>query len=221
MKTLIRIFTHQPLAYGVLFVIILSVLSYWLGVIGFFLLILGFVLSVITLIRKPSNMKLNYKIKKGWSHSIHRIAFHFGDRKMRGQFYFPTDFYYEDTPGKEGQINKIVGLGWGFHHNNSLRIGYEYKNGSIVLYSYVYHNGERSWYPMMTVAPGSRVEYELGLDDYNHPCINLKERYGLEKESNWTQNRMAFDAEFGFFLFPYHKKASHDIIIELQYYGKK
>ncbi|MDB4301972.1 hypothetical protein N9924_00245 [bacterium] len=211
----IKILLTQPWAYGLLLVVILASLGYDYNVLGL-VLIIGIVSSWLNEIRKPSRMKTNYTVKKGKSYSFHRPAFHFGADTMEGEFTFWDKCEYPAHAKNLGQINKITGIGWGHHHENSVRIGVVYDQmGGHDLYVYCYIDGYRVKRHLYKTISGEKIKYELGYKNGNI-FIYLFDRIN-EPIASWNQV-VSIKPKPGFYLFPYHENAPLDWKVELQFY---
>jgi len=215
MKTLTKILLTQPIAYAVLLVIILSTIGYDYQILGC-VLIIGIVLSWLNLIRKPSRMKTNYKVKKGKSYSLHRQTFHLWKKTMEGEFTLWESAEYPAHIKNVNQINKITGMSWGYHHNNSVRVGVVYNQmGYHDIYAYCYIDK----YPVRTfmykAKTGEKIKYKLGLKNgvMFIDLFNFKD----EKIANFM-NGKDVKPKIGYYLFPYHENATKDWTVELQFY---
>jgi len=84
------------------------------------------------------------KIKKGNHYSFSIPCIHFNKKSFSYLIEF-TDSCKYDIGKNQYDINKLFGLSYGLHHNNSARFGWRWnpKKNSIDIISYVYINGER------------------------------------------------------------------------------
>lgn len=95
-----------------------------------------------------SAMKYSFKsylIKKGNHYCSNwlRISPYFYKTKLSYSVIF-TDSCQYDLPYPESlAVNKLFGLSYGFHHENSARFGWHYNYGQIQLFAYCYVNGKR------------------------------------------------------------------------------
>ena len=84
------------------------------------------------------------EIKKG----KHRSGLHFGLHKSK-QFKYIANFkkaWFEKRNADDEDINKLCGFSYGWHHNDSFRIGWKPDfaiPGMINLYAYWYNKGKR------------------------------------------------------------------------------
>lgn len=117
-----------------------------------------------------SSHKSNYGIKKVNGH------------KIEGKAKFDSSCEYELTENI-GQINKLVGLSSGTnHHNNSVRIGWEYADGLFKLYAYWYINGERAVEEYITSVDANEPfdfyveitddEYKISINEYDWSVVH-------------------------------------------------
>lgn len=89
---------------------------------------------------------MRYYILKGCHYSLPPISsIHFGDTINTYIFKFHSNCYYKDT---KKHINKLCGLSFGYHHENSVRLGWNCgkQNNKIQLYAYIYNKGVRKEY---------------------------------------------------------------------------
>lgn len=69
---------------------------------------------------------------------------------------FDDSARYELTDNKT-QVNKLLGVGQMFHHWNSVRIGWRYRNEKIELFLYKYTNGQRLYFHVCSAAIGEEI----------------------------------------------------------------
>lgn len=62
---------------------------------------------------------------------------------IQGLYTFDSSARYDIGAEDQSDVNKLVGLSFGLHHNNSIRIGWRYRDGFIELVYYAYRNGKR------------------------------------------------------------------------------
>lgn len=96
-----------------------------------------------------------YSISKGDHRSGTFVSMHFGADSVRYRVYMESSCFY----GRQGNIddldlNKLCGISFGRHQQNSLRIGWRPnfdQEGLIELFSYVYVDGKRNFTKMADV----------------------------------------------------------------------
>jgi hypothetical protein len=167
--------------------------------------------AALSLFRKPKpGVK---KIKKGKSYSTIIPKLHLGVRIANGKFTLSEKSKYK--PHTKPQINKIVGLGWGFHHKNSIRIGEMINSdGTFTLYAYGYLRGYRFYEPL-TVTNCVTMKYALGY---------YKKRLfvNLFDENNNPLSAWSFHADItvmpGAYLNFYHENAPSDVEVYTEIY---
>lgn len=215
MKTLTRILLTQPWAYALLIVIVLASLGYDYEILGWVLLS-GIVLSFLNELRKPSGMKTDYTVKKGKDYCFHRPTIHFGKKTMEGEFTLWEDAKYPKHEDNPGQINKVTGISWGNHHENSIRIGVVYNQDDtfdIIFYAYI--DGQPVRRKMYTSKVGEKIKYKLGKKK-DIIFVKLFNRNGESLAYEYQNAKV--DTKIGYFLFPYHENSTSDWKVELQYY---
>ena len=60
-----------------------------------------------------------------------------------GVYKFDKSCEYSLDGGDQSDVNKLVGISFGFHHKNSVRVGWRYKDGVIEICYYAYQNSKR------------------------------------------------------------------------------
>lgn len=103
-----------------------------------------------------------YTIDKHKSvYDVEKISSH----KIEGIAKFSSSCEYELTENI-GQINKLIGLSSGInHHENSIRIGWEYSQGLFYLYAYWYDSGVRDQQVITTVKTDEKFEFVVEITD--------------------------------------------------------
>lgn len=146
-----------------------------------------------------------------------------GDVEMvkTGKYIFTESCKY-DIDSDQSDINKLFGFGYGYHHDNSDRIGWRYdpESEQIELLTYVYYNGIRRSKHLMWLEIGEPVEITISnLLYYTTGSLTttftLKTKEGtvtavehkvLNNISKWF--KYSLGGYFGG-----NRKAPHDIII--------
>lgn len=216
MKTLIKIWLTQPWAYALLLVVILASFRLdTLAVVLSLLAVITFILYTFPRILKPSREKTNYTVKKGKSYCFHRPTFH-TDKSMKGEFTLWDSAKYPLHTTRPKQINKITGMSWGLHHDNSLRIGVVYnQDDTFNIYAYAYSDREPIRTKIAVVKSKTKVKFDLGIRD-NRYYIKLQDRNNNDI-ANWSV-KTSVKKLWGVFLYPYQEDCEVDWCVELQYY---
>lgn len=95
-----------------------------------------------------------YTIKKGnhYPTPIQLQKVYFNPKKLKLSYHveFQTNCRYSLPLDDMGDINKLFGISFGYHHTNSERFGWRYDEhfDKIELLEYRYINGKRSSYPL-------------------------------------------------------------------------
>lgn len=110
-----------------------------------------------------------YLIKKGGMRSGLHFELRLFPKSQTFRFKFDESCLYEplEKPGEPlQQVNKLAGISAGFHHDNSVRIGWACIGPNpkeIMLYGYAYKDGVRSIKEMYPVKPGEWLTLEVSL----------------------------------------------------------
>lgn len=114
------------------------------------------------------------------------------------------------------QVNKLVGVGHLFHHFNSVRVGWRYREGVVELFMYRYQNGQRTYFRLIDVKIGEsvnvRIEYKTkgGKAEYLMQIGHIISHHEWTIEKWWQRIPLLYEC------FPYFGgivKAPHDINI--------
>ena len=92
-----------------------------------------------------------WTICKGWHYSLSNFWMRFIPRIGTGpvtyKFNLPKEDWFPYADPDDLDINKLAGYSYGYHHDNSIRIGWTpnfEKEGQFILYFYIYNNGVRT-----------------------------------------------------------------------------
>lgn len=156
-----------------------------------------------------------YTIPKGEHYSMHLPKPYLGLKKSFNlKVLFDDSCRYDLGDINQLDINKLWGVSFGFHQDNSIRIGWKYNLsiGQIELFSYIYQAGTRltsfiSSIPMNLIAD---IEFSLYDDRYS---IVVNNEYEFNRPFHFPKWQLKY------YLFPYfggNKVAPHDINIKLE-----
>jgi len=129
-------------------------------------------------------MTKTYTIKKG----NHYSGLHIGiNWKMELSFSAILDdscIYDLNDPGQQTEINKLYGFSLGYHHNNSMRIGWRWNvtNKNFEILPYIYRDGTRllewsennKYSTLITVQPGEKFYCLLELVNGQYHILAYK-----------------------------------------------
>lgn len=159
-----------------------------------------------------------YKIKKG----NHRSGLHFSPclfkEELKFSFKLSNECWFNKVNTDDWDINKIYGVSFGYHHKNSIRLGWvpsDHKN-MIDLYAYYYNDSARRFDKICTIYAGQ--EYHCTL--INKSDINLFE-IKIYKDSliaNIIKDFKYPSFKIGYKLFPYFggdNVAAKDLTVEI------
>ena len=111
-------------------------------------------------------------IRKGWHFSLSNILMRFiprmGTKSVTYNFMFEKDSWFQAKDPDDFDINKLCGFSFGYHHKNSVRVGWTpmfSTPGNFTLYFYIYNNGERISKTFTNVRPGTEYDLTISFDD--------------------------------------------------------
>jgi hypothetical protein len=155
---------------------------------------------------------MTYTIKEGahYCSGASVGGLHTGMRYMGRNVRFHVDCLYAlDNPNCTDDLNKLFGFSYGYHHSNSVRIGWRCKDGQIALFAYCYRNGRVTTKFLKYVKPLNHYACTIYVGDgYVRFNINDKEVYVT----------LQYAPCAGYLLYPYFGgdcPASQDMNIDL------
>lgn len=151
----------------------------------------------------------------------------------------PTMFYdFKDADNFD--VNKIKGISFGYHHKNSIRLGWamsddgmDSDNPEIQFWIYYYNMGERYfkkigssislWWVERMNQSANFIDFNFSFKfNYNNDIINIQYTELLTGAIDVTSIRFSFpNVNCGYHLFPYfggNRKAPHDVCIYIDQY---
>lgn len=166
-----------------------------------------------------------YKIKAGHHYCSMNWRFfpHFGVEKISKDIIFHESCYY-NSHIHGTHINKLFGLSFGHHHENSIRVGWRPNRneiGKISIFAYTYSNGFVDQSYVTYVKVGLRFNIVMGLnykmDEFslkisNNTSITPKQTWA--KQYDFSKCKM----KCGYMLFPYFggkPTAPYDMSIDM------
>jgi len=159
-----------------------------------------------------------YKIKKGNHYSFHAPKIIIGKHdKCSFKVRFHIDCWFSVKDPDDHAINKLFGWSYGFHHKDSIRIGWKPnadRKNWIELHFYIYAKGERISTAMSMIECGKSALINLDADTDLIEAVVKKEVITDTFRVFAKINRRYW----GYFLYPYFggkKTAPHDVHIDL------
>ena len=163
-----------------------------------------------------------YIIKKGKHYSNHLPRLWFGKKhSLSVKINMDKSCWFKLEEPADYAINKLVGWSYGYHHHNSIRVGWRPsidRENWIEFHLYVYTNGGRSQHYIDKV----ECNIENKLDITYHPEKSII-TYSLHRPiviSNGYMYAKVKTSWWGYYLFPYFggiKTAPTDIKIDLKF----
>ncbi len=141
---------------------------------------------------------MNYTLYKNHHFCIHPIKFHYNKSSLEFIVNFNEDCKYENN---DGSVNKLFGISWGYHMNNSFRIGWNVVDGNLHLYGFAHENKVELTMPLGAIPFNKdvliKVDFRRDLE-----IIVIKHTYDFI----YTSNHMDYTypkAKYGYYLWPY------------------
>ena len=129
---------------------------------------------------------------------------------------FSDSCVYELNKEDQLDINKLFGFSMGlFHHKNSVRFGWNYLDGKIILHAYCYEEGKRNSSFITRIPLDQDFKLSIFVEEsvYTFVVENLKTNHKSKVKMYRKQKFL-----FGYNLWPYfggNNPAPHDMSIEL------
>jgi hypothetical protein len=154
-----------------------------------------------------------YKIRKGSHYSGFRLAPFFGKTTSKYEVVFTKSCIYQIEGPGQFDVNKLFGLSYGFHHENSARFGWRAVDDLIEISLYCYKDGRRVIKEMTSIETekpyvfeicNTGSHYELTIESVTGPFRG----YAIVSKPQTTK--------LGYKLFPYfggNLPAPHDVEI--------
>ena len=155
-----------------------------------------------------------YTIPKGEHYSMHLPKPYLGLKKeFNLKVIFGESCRYDLSGVDQLDINKLWGVSFGNHEQNSIRIGWNYDQTTdlITLYSYIYNDGERFYEEIGSVKIDDICEIKFQM--YSNSFS-----FEIAKEGWFSGDYNYPSIKLGYYLFPYfggNKVAPHTINIKL------
>lgn len=166
-------------------------------------------------------MMKEYTIKQGKHRSGLKFRPVLFKRRLNAVFEFTDSCLYEFGDINQKDINKLVGFSFGYHHRNSVRLGWRAVDmEKIELLAYVYRRGHRiqEWEEHLylgMVKPKERIYLTLEVTRKQYKFSILGDR--ISKQT--AMRRPLILNPFGYMLYPYfggNYTAPHDVNIKME-----
>lgn len=135
--------------------------------------------------------------------------------KIAYQLKFDDSSMYDLGNINQLDINKLVGFSSGFHHKNSARFGWNCDNKNIILHTYCYVDGKRTWSEFARIRTG--VFYKISIKDTGgFYYFELVDESGKITQKNIEKNHTK---KIGYNLWPFFggdQPAPHNMYIEIK-----
>ena len=154
-----------------------------------------------------------YKIKKGKHDAGFDFAPFYGKTVSKYEVIFTSSCIYDLHDEDQYDINKLFGLSYLYHHNNSARFGWRSTGDRIEISAYCYINGKRYFEDICLIETGRMYSMELRNtgDYYEFKVANSEGILNL-----CLKIKKPKTSKLGYKLFPYfggNKTAPHDMKI--------
>lgn len=143
-----------------------------------------------------------YEIKKGQHYSNHFPKIHFGKTRLKAELVFGAGCWFPLNVPDDYAINKLTGISHGYHHRNSVRVGWRPNPeiNRIDLFFYAYSGGKRTEQYFATVDMSGR--YQLIMDLKNDLAEFSLRQHGATVAMGSIYYKMPW-FKWGYCLFPY------------------
>jgi len=111
-----------------------------------------------------------YLIKKGKHYSLNILNKIIAIEKVKITFRFDESAIYNIEGDDMKDWNKLFGFSRGFHHHNSVRLGWRWNNNTskIEITKYEYIDGVRKYYdPILSINPNETHSLEIEIANKN------------------------------------------------------
>lgn len=156
----------------------------------------------------------HYVINRGMHRSGLYFAPHYNKTKQSYFAVFSKDCVYEFNDEDQFDVNKLFGLSFGLHHNNSARFGWRSVGHQIELSAYCYVNKNRVILPLGLIDIDKSYKLELVITD-DYYIFNVYNEQNLVYNGNIRKSKTRC---LGYKLFPYfggNRTAPHTMHIML------
>jgi hypothetical protein len=159
---------------------------------------------------------IEYTIKKGkhYCSNLFRLKLYLWKSKLSYNVIFTESCKYDLPYPQSLAVNKLFGLSYGYHHNNSTRFGWHYNYGQIQLFAYCYVNKVRKESFICALNIGET--YKLSILKTRDKYFFAVSGQGVLAQKSIIHNKTI---NMGYQLFPYFggtEVAPQDIKILLQ-----
>jgi hypothetical protein len=136
--------------------------------------------------------------------------------KTKYDVIFSQNCIYKLNSVDDFDVNKLFGISFGYHHQNSMRFGWNIDNDKIAIYAYYYKLGNRFMNKIVSIPVEKvhtfeltvyQVYYELKIFDENKQLVG------------WTNIVKPKTVKWGYRLFPYfggNRCAPHNMEIKMK-----
>ena len=162
-----------------------------------------------------------YRIKEGNHYSFHWPKLYFGNKtEFDIDITLGVGCRYQFYGSDSSDINKLFGVSFGYHHKNSIRIGWNHHtDGRFCLFYYAYNKGIRVDRVIGYCSQHERVNIKIKLN-FNKDLVEITSKNFISITSIPIVTRQVSfkfpKFKIGYYLFPYfggNCKAPHDMNI--------
>ena len=146
------------------------------------------------------------------------IKLHSGLTRLSNEVIFTDSCLYQFDDVDQLDTNKLFGLSYGLHHNNSIRFGWRADNNKIKLSLYCYNDSKRSMIDICNVDINNIIKLNFEYDSKKLQIVAIVE----VKDATYMVTHPFKMPKFklGYHLWPYfggNKTAPHEIHIWLKH----
>lgn len=157
-----------------------------------------------------------YTIKKGNHRSGIFPNFHFNLTETKYSVIFKNNCLYHFGDMDDFAINKLFGISRGFHHDNSVRFGWNTDGEQIAIYAYYYKLGKTYFNKIVSILVDEIYHFEISVHDAYYEMRVLSETGNL---LGWSNIAKPQTVNWGYRLYPYFggkKVAPHTMKIQMK-----
>lgn len=154
-----------------------------------------------------------YLIEEGNHRSGFYPNLHFNIKNIKYEVIFTESCLYKFNDVDDYDVNKLFGISFGYHHNNSIRFGWDIEDEEIAIYAYSYKSSKRDIKKIISIPINRKYIFEINVFDgyYDMKIFNSENNL-----IGWANIPKVKTTKLCYNLFPYfggNKVAPHDIKI--------
>lgn len=160
---------------------------------------------------------IQYIVKKGENYSSHPFKIFTGKKSHKIEVIFDESCIYDLGNNNQYDINKLWGVSFGAHQNNSIRIGWNWNliTKKIDLYWYKYQNGEFTFGYFKSYNINEFVTIDVYFDYSSSNFTFISDNMAKIIYHKYPFLKVGY---YLYFYFGGNEVAPHDIIAHIDFY---